>query len=436
MYRSPRFAFASLALVLAFGLAHAQTRSPEKLPAPMVCPAPSNGGPGVAVEVRVFRVGDALFAELMKDHRLSCKNLVTVGDNAAKEMIARILEDSDSENLAAPRICTLSGQEGRITIGQESPFVTDVKAGLFPDPEVFVPQIQTFFSGCNIIVLPTITPDNKHVVIRFQAEQSELPDNKVPLFPVTTMITPVFEGGAQGQPLPFTQFLQQPTMFKRSVTNAFGLADGQTALVYGGHTSRTDKQVERVPFFSDLPIIGDLFETETEKQVSNHLVYMVTPQIVVAPRAAAPCQAACCPVPPLSAMPAPAMPCQATWCPVMPPPPHATLAIAWQQPCYPPMPLPSAMPMTAPRAPVQAAARFVAVSPAAATAVEPTCMPPCRLPEPVQPAMCPPIPMKAPCKLPEEVKTPFVVSGEKPVPPTVVPPPTPPAAAASAPPTA
>lgn len=38
--------------------------------------------------------------------------------------------------------------------------------------------------------------------------------------------------------------------------------------------------------------------------------------------------------------------------------------------------------------------------------------------------------------LPEEVKTPFVVSGEKPVPPTVVPPPTPPAAAASAPPAA
>lgn len=38
--------------------------------------------------------------------------------------------------------------------------------------------------------------------------------------------------------------------------------------------------------------------------------------------------------------------------------------------------------------------------------------------------------------LPEEVKTPFVVSGEKPVPPTVPPPPTPPAAAASAPPTA
>ena len=32
----------------------------------------------------------------------------------------------------------------------------------------------------------------------------------VPLFPVTTFVTPVFEGGSQGLPIPFTQFLQQP----------------------------------------------------------------------------------------------------------------------------------------------------------------------------------------------------------------------------------
>ena len=37
--------------------------------------------------------------------------------------------------------------------------------------------------------------------------------------------------------------------------------------------------------------------------------------------------------------------------------------------------------------------------------------------------------------LPEDVKTPFVVSGEKPIPPTVVPPPTPPASSSFSPPT-
>jgi Flp pilus assembly secretin CpaC len=352
------------------------------MPAPMVCPAPSNGGPGVAVEVRVLRIGDALFAELMKDNRLNCKNLVTIDGNAAKEMIARVLEDSDSESLAAPRICTLSGQEGRITIGQESPFVTDLKLVRFADQPVLVPQSQTLASGCSLTVLPTITPDNSHVMIRFQAEQSEIPDSDVPTFPVTTFITPVFEGGAQGQPIPFTQFLQQPTLFKRSVTNAFGIADGQTALIYGGHTSRIEMQVERVPFFSDLPIIGDLFEMETEKQVSNHLVYMVTPQIVVAPPTPAPCQAACCPV-------------------MLPLPSTMPIATVWQHPCCPVMPLPSAMPTPAPMAAVQAANRFVAAPPALPPMpVQPPFMPPIQ----VQQGMCPPLPMQQPCQLPEQVQ--------------------------------
>jgi Flp pilus assembly secretin CpaC len=401
MYRSPRFAFASLALVLAFGLAHAQIKPPEKLPAP-VCPAPSIGEPAVTVEVQVLRIGDALFAELMKDNRLNCKHFVTIDGSAAKEMIARILEDSDSERLAAPRICSLSGQEGRITIGQESAFVTDVKVVRFAEQTTLVPQSQMLSSGCSIAVTPTITPDIKHVILRFQAEQSEIPDCEVPTFPVTTFVTPEFEGGAQGQATPFTQFLQQPTLFKRSVTNSFGIADGQTALIYGGHTSRTETQVERVPFFSDLPIIGELFETETEKQVSNHLVYMVTSHIVASPASAAPCQAACCPtMPHCCPAPAPVAPCQAALCapplPVGPVHVIASIGVAKGEnrnavaapfvPICSPMPAPCNLPQ-----PVQ-----MAVYP-------PMPMPQsCTLPQPVQMAVYPPIPMQVPCKLPEPV---------------------------------
>ncbi len=321
---SPRFAFASLALVLAFGLAHAQTNAPSAKLTPVACPAPSNGGPGVAIEVRVVRIGDALFAELMKTNRLDSKSLVTIDDKTARVIIGRILEDSESECLAAPRIMAMSGQEAKLFVGNEMPFVTDIEISQFPEQSVFVPQIRTLSAGCNLTVLPTITPDNRHVMIRFQAEQSELPDGKVPLFPVTTIITPVFEGGAKGEPIPFTQFIQQPTQFKRSVTNAFGIADGQTGLIYGGHTVRTDKQIERVPFFADLPIVGGLFETECDKPVNNHLVYMVTPQIVVAPPMPASCQAACCPV---RRMPAtvPVVMQEATRCvaaaPTMPPMP-------------------------------------------------------------------------------------------------------------------
>ena len=53
-------------------------------------------------------------------------------------------------------------------------------------------------------VRPTVTPDRKSVLVMLDAQLRELADDQAPLFPVTTFVTPVFEGGSQGPPVPFT----------------------------------------------------------------------------------------------------------------------------------------------------------------------------------------------------------------------------------------
>src|SRR5262249_17522566 len=55
----------------------------------------------------------------------------------------------------------------------------------------------------------------------------------VPLFPITTFITPVFEGGAQGQPVPFTQFIQQPSITKMDMKRTLTIPDGHTVVLRG-----------------------------------------------------------------------------------------------------------------------------------------------------------------------------------------------------------
>ncbi len=55
-----------------------------------------------------------------------------------------------------------------------------------------------------------MSADRRFVRMNIAPTLSNLASAVVPLFPVTTLITPVFEGGAQGQPIPFTQFVQQP----------------------------------------------------------------------------------------------------------------------------------------------------------------------------------------------------------------------------------
>lgn len=320
MYRSPKFAFASLALVLAFGLAQAQTKTPAPAPAPLPsCTAPACNGPVISVEIHILRIGDELYADLAKENRFQGKCFIALDGKVAKDILEQIRDDDDSEAVASPKVATFSGQEARLFIGQQQPFVTELKVVKCAEQAVLVPQNQTLTSGCSLAIVPTIAPDCRHVLIRLQAEETELSEADVPVFPIATFVTPVYEGGAQGHPIPFTQLLQQPTLFKRSVTNTFGVADGQTAMIYGGHTCRTDRQVERVPFWSDLPFIGELFETTTEKDVNYHVVYMVTPRISSPSCADSACTGSCCPFAAQATTATAPKSCQGTNCPLTQP---------------------------------------------------------------------------------------------------------------------
>ena len=55
----------------------------------------------------------------------------------------------------------------------------------------------------------------------------------------------VITSDAVGQPVPFTQFIQQPTIMKRGITKVLGIPDGQTALFYAGRGTRWRYRGER-----------------------------------------------------------------------------------------------------------------------------------------------------------------------------------------------
>ena len=82
----------------------------------------------------------------------------------------------------------------------------------------------------------------------------------VPLFPVTTFITPVFEGGAQGQPIPFTQFIQQPTFTRFTIQTTVSVPDGGTVLLGGLKTLSEGRNEFGPPVLSKIPYIDRLFK--------------------------------------------------------------------------------------------------------------------------------------------------------------------------------
>ncbi|HEV8059440.1 MAG TPA: hypothetical protein VGP68_06190, partial [Gemmataceae bacterium] len=103
----------------------------------------------------------------------------------------------------------------------------------------------------------------------------------ITLFPITTFITPVFEGGAVGQPVPFTQFLQQPTFNSISVNTTVNVPDGGTVLLGGLKRLSEGRNEFGPPILSSIPYIDRLFKNVGYGRETTSLLMMVTPRIII-----------------------------------------------------------------------------------------------------------------------------------------------------------
>ena len=109
------------------------------------------------------------------------------------------------------------------------------------------------------------------------------PGATVPLFPITTFITPVFEGGIAGRPdpvhaVPATAVVHD---LERSTRRWFA-PDGGTVL-----DGRAEDAPARgatssaLPFLSKIPYLNRLFKNVGIGRETRHIMIMVTPRIII-----------------------------------------------------------------------------------------------------------------------------------------------------------
>src|SRR5262249_36418001 len=119
---------------------------------------------------------------------------------------------------------------------------------------------------------------------RLEAALSELAPDPVPMIPVTMMVTARTREGTPAEAVPFTQFLQKPSLNTLATTKLLCVPDGNTAVLCGWKRTREVKKDCAVPVLSDIPYVSELFrevgnccrETRTER-----VLLMVTPRIVI-----------------------------------------------------------------------------------------------------------------------------------------------------------
>ena len=71
-----------------------------------------------------------------------------------------------------------------------------------------------------------------------------------------------------------------PTILKREAETDLLVMDGHTAVIGGIYTRNTGRNLDQVPFFGDIPILGILFQHRRANDQRNELVIFITPRIV------------------------------------------------------------------------------------------------------------------------------------------------------------
>lgn len=148
------------------------------------------------------------------------------------------------EIISSPRVITANGETATIKQGQEIPFLSTSQDGTnveFRDAVLLTE------------VTPQITP-NGNVIMAIKVTKDE----------------PDFSRTVEGNPL----------INKREVETQVVVANGETVVLGGVYEITNLDRLESVPFFGDLPILGNLFRNRTNQSDKAELLVFVTPRIL------------------------------------------------------------------------------------------------------------------------------------------------------------
>jgi type IV pilus assembly protein PilQ len=151
------------------------------------------------------------------------------------------------EVVSSPRVITADSHTARIEQGVEIPYLE------LDDGDATLKFRKAVLS---LEVTPQITPDDR-VIMDLDVHKDNV-----------------------GETVSFGAGLSAPSIDTREVQSQLLVDNGQTVVLGGIYETEKANQVTRVPFFSDLPVIGNLFKTTTEIDDRTELLIFVTPKIL------------------------------------------------------------------------------------------------------------------------------------------------------------
>ncbi|MDO8939641.1 MAG: type IV pilus secretin PilQ [Methylicorpusculum sp.] len=161
--------------------------------------------------------------------------------------LSALQDEGRGEILSNPRVMTSDRCEAKISLGQEVPF-----------------QANSANQGANI--------NFKEALLELAVMPQITPNGSILMALTITKDEPNFARaiGTEGQ----------PPIIKRGIETNVNVMDGETVVLGGVFEGTQRNNVNKIPFFADLPGIGFLFKKTVTQDDKSELLIFVTPKIV------------------------------------------------------------------------------------------------------------------------------------------------------------
>ncbi|MBH1965233.1 MAG: type II secretion system secretin GspD [Comamonadaceae bacterium] len=184
-------------------------------------------------------------------------NLLAGSSNLA--VLANFLQSTGTGNvLSTPTLLTLDNEEAKIIVGQNVPFVT----GSFTN---------TGSGSGSTSVNPFQTYERKDVglTLRVRPQISEDGTIKMVIYQEVSDVVAGTGGSANG-----------PTTNKRAIESSVLVNDGSVVVLGGLLEDKFARNEDKVPVLGDLPLLGNLFKSQSRYAVKTNLMVFLRPVIV------------------------------------------------------------------------------------------------------------------------------------------------------------
>jgi type IV pilus assembly protein PilQ len=151
--------------------------------------------------------------------------------------------DNRGKIVSSPRVTTANQQKAKIAQGTEIPYLEASSSG--------AATVSFKEAVLSLEVTPQITPDDK-IIMDLDVRKEKVG----------------------------TIFAGVPSIDTQNITTQVLVSNGETAVLGGIYEQEERNQVSKVPFFGDLPIIGNAFKTRSRQDDKTELLIFITPKIM------------------------------------------------------------------------------------------------------------------------------------------------------------